>query len=266
MLFQPWKLGRVAGIDLFLHPTFLLVPLYLLLQGGSALSFVVVAGVFGCVVLHELGHALMARRYGIGTHDITLYPIGGVASLDRMPRSAGPELLIALAGPAVNVALAAVFWAGLEIFGQVLYGSELGVLLYNLLWINVGLFVFNMLPVFPMDGGRVLRALLSTWLGRYRATEIAAELGRGIAIVAGIWFLLNGMTLQILLAAFIFMAASAELRAVRSEEARRHQESNWPEPPAGYRWVDRGDGVWRAAPITVTWGQHQQPGRPGPWR
>jgi Zn-dependent protease len=266
MLFQPWKLGRVAGIDLFLHPTFLLVPLYLLLQGGSALSFVVVAGVFGCVVLHELGHALMARRYGIGTHDITLYPIGGVASLDRMPRSAGPELLIALAGPAVNVALAGVFWAGLEIFGQVLYGNEFGVLLYNLLWINVGLFVFNMLPVFPMDGGRVLRALLSTWLGRYRATEIAAELGRGIAIVAGIWFLLNGFTLQILLAAFIFMAASAELRAVRSEEARRFQDSNWPEPPAGYRWVNRGDGVWRAAPITVTWGPNQQPRRPGPWR
>ncbi len=102
-----WNLGRVAGIDLFLHPSFLLLPLFVLYQGGGAFSLVILAAVFGCVVLHELGHALMARRYGIGTADITLYPIGGVARLDRMPRGGGPELAIALAGPAVNLGIAA---------------------------------------------------------------------------------------------------------------------------------------------------------------
>src|SRR4051812_13293229 len=115
-----WKLGRVAGIDVYLHPTFLLIPAYAgMYQGGApAIAFVLAA--FGCVLLHELGHALMARRYGIGTEDITLYPIGGVARLQRMPRSPGAELAIALAGPAVNVAIALVVGAALllGLFGE----------------------------------------------------------------------------------------------------------------------------------------------------
>jgi Zn-dependent protease len=256
-----WKLGRVAGIDLFLHPSFLILPLMILLTGGGGLGLLLVGLVFGCVLLHELGHALMARQYGIETADITLYPIGGVARLDRMPRGGGPELLIALAGPAVNLGIAAMLWATLTVFGPWLHYTLLGSLMAEMLWINVGLLVFNMLPVFPMDGGRVLRALLSGWVGRARATEVAATIGRGIAIVAGIWFLLNGWYMQAALAAFIYTAGSMELGAVRRDEARRNR-GDWPAPPPGYRWIDRGDGVFQLAPIVVTVG----PSRGGSWR
>src|SRR6476646_10180373 len=102
-----WKVGRVAGIDLYIHPSFLIVLAFPQVIGGGALSILLILAAFGCVVLHELGHALMARRFGIETEDITLYPIGGVARLRRMPRSPGAELAIALAGPAVNLAIAA---------------------------------------------------------------------------------------------------------------------------------------------------------------
>src|SRR3954452_19135499 len=108
-----WKLGRVAGIDVFLHPTFLLLLAFVGMRSGGIGSIVLVSAVFGCVLLHELGHALMARRFGIETEDITLYPIGGVARLRRMPRSPGAELALALAGPAVNVAIAAILALGL---------------------------------------------------------------------------------------------------------------------------------------------------------
>ena len=152
-----WKLGRVAGIDLFLHPTFLLI----LLPGmtGGLSAFFIVA-LFGCVVLHELGHALMARRFGIETLDITLYPIGGVARLQRMPRAPGAELLIALAGPAVNFAIVAGL-LGLELLGigGMESDSSLGAFLAGLMLVNLILGLFNLIPAFPMDGGRVLRAL-----------------------------------------------------------------------------------------------------------
>src|SRR5215831_2000683 len=102
MMGMSWKLGQVAGIDVFLHPTFLLLLAYVALTQGGIGAVLLVSAVFGCVLLHELGHALVARRFGIGTEDITLYPIGGVARLQRMPRTPGAELVIALAGPAVN--------------------------------------------------------------------------------------------------------------------------------------------------------------------
>jgi Zn-dependent protease len=220
------------------------------------------ASAFACILLHEFGHALTAQRFGIGTSDITLYPIGGVARLDRMPRGGGPELAIALAGPAVNLGIAAALWGALEVFGPWLGLSLLAMLMVHLLWINIGLLVFNMLPVFPMDGGRVLRAALSGPMGRTRATEIAATIGRGIAVVAGLYFLFNGMFFQAALAMFVFTAASAELGAVRREEWNRKQADGWPAPPPGYRWVDRGDGVFRLAPIVVGWG----PPRDRSWR
>ncbi len=268
MPLRSWKLGRVGGIDLFLHPTFLLVPFYLLSLGADAWVFGLVALVFGCVVLHELGHAMMARRYGIGTAYITLTPIGGIARLDRMPRASGPELLIALAGPAVNLAIAAALWAAIAAFGPALGSGPLAVVLVQMLWINVGLMAFNMLPVFPMDGGRVLRALLSTWLGRPRATTIAANLGKFIAAVAGLYFLAGGMLLKACLAAFIYAAAAAELRAVRREgglDGGDGTGSGWPAPPPGYRWVSRGDGTFRLAPVVVTVGPYPF-GPRTPWR
>src|SRR5262249_19606505 len=162
-----WKLGRVAGIDLYVHATFLLVFLFVpgLFEGGAEAvsSIMLILSVFGCVLLHEFGHALMARRFGIETEDITLYPIGGVARLRRLPRAPGAELLITLAGPAVNFAIVAVLlclaWGGVFEFTV---RSIIG----NLLVVNLLLGAFNLVPAFPMGGGRILTAVLSGFPGR----------------------------------------------------------------------------------------------------
>ncbi len=211
-----WKLGRISGIDLYLHPSALLMFLVVsgAMQSGLA-TIALVLTLFGSIVLHELGHALMARRYGIGTADITLYLFGGVARLERMPRSAGPELLIALAGPAVNFAIV----LGLSLLMSLanLLGLPNPVFLEIARAINLWLGLFNLIPAFPMDGGRVLRALLSGPLGRLRATEFAAFLGRALAIGGGVYFLANGMYQAIILAIFVYMAGSMELRQVRVE-------------------------------------------------
>jgi Zn-dependent protease len=262
-----WKLGRVAGIDIFLHPTFFLLLAYVAMMQGGIGSVLLVSAVFGCVLLHELGHALTARRFGIGTEDITLYPIGGVARLQRMPRAPGAELLIALAGPAVNLvialALTAVQMLGLIGSPSPWSPSLLGLFVDDLILINVGLALFNLIPAFPMDGGRVLRALLSGWIGRERATFIAAGIGRGLALLFGLYCLFHLMWLQALLAGFIYLAAGHELARVVAEEqqvrARRRwmnadplvSQGIWTAPP-GFRWVSRGDGVWQLAPVVTT--------------
>jgi Zn-dependent protease len=248
-----WKLGRIAGIDLFLHPTFLLVLLPGIFPGFSLL---LVLALFGCIVLHELGHALMARQFGIETDNITLYPIGGVARLRRMPRAPGAELLIALAGPAVNFAIIGAILA-LRHIGVV--GAEYPAppdLMDNLLVMNLVLGFFNLIPAFPMDGGRVLRALLSGWLGRAQATSIAATIGRGLALVFGVYALSHLNLFQVALAAFIYYVAGAEEASVHAEERRRAQFSAGEQgiwtAPAGYRWVHRGDGVWQLSPVIIT--------------
>jgi Zn-dependent protease len=256
-----WKLGRVAGIDLFLHPTFLLVFLF---TGNLPIIFVV--ALFACVLLHELGHALMARRFGIETVDITLYPIGGVARLQRMPRAPGAELLIALAGPAVNFAIVVILMGlGTLGLGGAEAGPWLGGFIEDLMFLNLGLGLFNLVPAFPMDGGRVLRALLSGWMGRAQATSIAATIGRTLALVFGVYSLFHSppLLLWVALAAFIYFAAGSEEAGVLAEERRRgyyagpQDQGIWTAPP-GYRWVHRGNGVWQLAPIVVTVG-----GRPG---
>jgi Zn-dependent protease len=256
----------MAGIDVFLHPTFLLLLTYVgLLQGGIG-SILLVSSVFACVLLHEFGHALTARRFGIETEDITLYPIGGVARLRRMPRAPGAELLIALAGPAVNVlivmALTAFRTLGLPDMGW--SRDPVGLFVDELILINVVLALFNLIPAFPMDGGRVLRALLSGWLGRGRATMIAAGIGRGLAVLYGTYSLFSFAWLQVFLATFIYFAAGQELDRVLEEErhdfSRGHggreradaaAEGIWTAPP-GFRWVSRGNGVWQLAPVVVT--------------
>ena len=168
-----WRIGRIAGIDVYVHFTFLLllgwvaISHYLahgdLAEAMSGLAFIL--ALFGIVVLHELGHALAARRYGIRTRDITLLPIGGVARLERMPEDPWQELVVALAGPAVNVVLAAGIYFALALGRGVESLDESvrvgGGLLDQLFWVNVSLVAFNVLPAFPMDGGRVLRALLA---------------------------------------------------------------------------------------------------------
>ena len=257
-----WKLGRVSGIDLFLHPSALL--LFFLGSGmmptplGSAAC---VVALLVSIVLHELGHALMARRYGIGTADITLYLFGGVARLERMPRSSGPELLIALAGPAVNFAIVLALGGVLGLLQAL--GLPWPGLLVVVLGLNLFLGLFNLLPIFPMDGGRVLRALLSGPLGRLRATEFAATLGKVLAVAGGLYFVATGQYSTLILVGFVFLAGSTELRQVRAEgqpDASPDGLIGAPPPPAGFHWSNRGDGVWRLVPIMA----HAE-GRTGSW-
>ncbi len=193
-----WKIGTLAGIETRIHVTFLLLLAWVgaahWIAGRSmdaalnGMAFIL--AVFGCVLLHELGHSLAARRYGIPTRDITLLPIGGVARLERMPEKPAQELWVALAGPAVNVAIAAVLFAWLSIthswapLGQMHVAS--GPFVERLLVTNVWLVLFNLIPAFPMDGGRVLRALLASRMEYVRATQIAAGIGQGLAFVFGL--------------------------------------------------------------------------------
>jgi Zn-dependent protease len=192
-----WRIGRIAGIDVYVHFTFLLLLAwvgveYYLAHGSLAEALYGVAfilALFGIVVLHELGHALAARGYGIRTRDITLLPIGGVARLERMPEEPRQELVVALAGPAVNVVMAVGIYIGMALgqglapLGDVL--SVEGNFVSQLFWVNVSLALFNLLPAFPMDGGRVLRALLAFRLDYVRATQVAARVGQGMALLFG---------------------------------------------------------------------------------
>lgn len=218
------RLGTIAGIGVYLHWTFALLLVaafgFFLLSGfavSQALAGLgLIVAVFVCVVLHEFGHALSARRYGVPTRDITLYPIGGVARLQRIPDRPYQELVVALAGPAVNVAIAVVLAVGLLAAGQTLAPGR-GLLapqemfFQNLLWINIILVVFNMLPAFPMDGGRVLRALLAMRMDYVRATQIAATVGQGMAILfafVAIFVAFNPFLLFIAL--FVYLGAQQE--------------------------------------------------------
>lgn len=229
------RVATVAGIGIYIHWTFLLLALWIIYsefrQGGNLVTSLTTLGfvlsVFACVVLHELGHALTARRYGIGTRDITLLPIGGVASLERIPEEPRQELAIAVAGPAVNVAIAAVLYVLIRVVGGVgledllsgrvrltSYGLGHGVFLANLLVVNLALVVFNLLPAFPMDGGRVLRAALATRLDYARATQIAATVGQGLAILFGFYGFTTGNPFLIFIAFFVYLGAEAEAQAV----------------------------------------------------
>lgn len=222
------KLGRIAGIDLYVHATFPLLFIWVgfvyWLQTGTVegvlfgLSFIAV--LFVCVVLHEYGHALTARRYGIGTRNITLLPIGGLALLERMPKEPGQEIVVALMGPAVNVAIAALLFlivgfpgGGEEVMAPTLLPVNF---LQSILYANIFLAVFNMIPAFPMDGGRVLRAALSYRLGRLRATQLAARIGQGLALFLGVVGLF-GNPFLILIAVFVWVGAAAEAGASEIE-------------------------------------------------
>lgn len=233
------RLGTFAGIGVYLHFTFLLLLAFFALgEWHTTHSVIEVVGtvlftlsLFGCVLLHEFGHALTAARYGIKTRDITMLPIGGIARLERMPDDPIEELIVAVAGPAVNVVIAAVLFGILF----VMYGVQpvLGAIyplrsmsnnfLLDLAKINLALVLFNMLPAFPMDGGRVVRALLATRMPYAKATGIAAMLGQGMAILLALDGLgiidfvggPGGNIVLVLIAIFVWIGAGQESGAAQ---------------------------------------------------
>src|SRR5690242_4513569 len=221
-----WSLniGSVAGTAIRIHVTFLLFLAWIFgvsyVSGGAAaawsgLLFMVL--LFLCVLLHEFGHIFTARRFGVMTPDVILLPIGGVARLERIPEKPSEEFLIAIAGPAVNVAIAGllVLFTGAHLDPSQLEAIESNKagLAERLAVVNVFLALFNLIPAFPMDGGRVLRALLAARFGYVRATEVAASIGQGVAFALG--FLgLFGNPLLIFIAIFVYLAAASEAHLV----------------------------------------------------
>jgi Zn-dependent protease len=249
------KLGRLFGINLYIHWSFWLLPLWIILTqptepeaGALVLRLALLGPLFGFVVLHEYGHALMARSFGIATRDVTLYPIGGVARLERMSEKPWEEFWIAIAGPLVNLAIAIPLGLGLLLTALLVPGvleGTLGWILVLLLVMNVMLFALNLLPAFPMDGGRVLRSLLAVPLGRLQATRVAV----GISAVMAVLFSLAGVLILhnpwlIAIAAFVILAGQQELRVL---QRREHQEANAePEPDPNEAGTD-----WHGTPRTT---------------
>jgi len=220
------NLGKIFGIDLKMNITFLFLLMWVgfssLFSGASAgaalTEIVFIIALFVLVVLHELGHALMAKRYGIKTQDITLLPIGGLARLEKMPEDPKQEFFVAIAGPSVNLVIGALMFVGLLLSGFFNQPLSLSLLEENL-WIqlltaNITLFLFNLIPAFPMDGGRVLRSLMSLRMDPVKATSIAANIGKGAALLIGLaGFFFNPWL--VLTAIFIWVGANSEADSVR---------------------------------------------------
>jgi Zn-dependent protease len=245
-MFSSLRLGKVFGIPVYVHATFLLLPVWVAFtqrgEGLAAMLFAlaVLLTIFGCLLLHELGHALMGRVFGIRTRDITLYPIGGIARLESAGEKPVEELCIALAGPAVNVVIACLLipvlmvaaglgllkgdptrllpsgLTGLEVVAHFLRAVCFG---------NVILVLFNLLPAFPMDGGRVFRALLSLAVTRLQATRIAVGVGVVMAVAFGVVAYFQTSPMLLLVAIFVCLAGQQELRALQFREARARASS-----------------------------------------
>src|ERR671916_364879 len=232
-----FKVGRAFGIDVKVHWTFLLLLAFFgftsYQNSGSFASALVTVGIivalFVCVLLHEYGHSLVAQRLGIEIGDITLLPIGGLARLKSLPEKPWDEVKIAVAGPLVNVVLAPIFFAVALLLGgtlttppDILGGVQSAAQVFVYLgFINVALVVFNLIPAFPMDGGRVLRGLLATRLGPVRATDISSAVGQFFAAAFFLIGLLGGNLLLALVAVFIYFGATGEAQMVRQQEKTR---------------------------------------------
>jgi len=222
-----WKVAKIAGIDVFIHSTFFILIAwigfsYWITQRSvnavvNGVVFILLLFLF--VLMHEFGHALAARKYGIATRDITLLPIGGLARLERMPKEPKQELWVALAGPLVNLVLAVLLFGWLFLtngLGGLLNTTITeGSLLQRLAIVNVTLLLFNLIPAFPMDGGRVLRAFLAMRMEYTRATQTAATIGQGFALVFG----LVGILFLLFIAFFVWIGASQESSSVQVREA-----------------------------------------------
>jgi Zn-dependent protease/CBS domain-containing protein len=221
--------GRVAGTEVKVHLTFFILVAFWAMAGyqqggpgGALLATLSLLALFLCVLLHEFGHILMARRFGVRTPDVILLPIGGVARLERIPDEPRQELLIALAGPTVTLAIVVLLYLLLALGGRTpdLWGMEpAGPFLENLMRVNLYLLLFNLFPAFPMDGGRVLRALLASRMGLAAGTRIAARLGQASAVVAGFYGLTAGEPILLLVSLFVFLGAGAEASAVEARVA-----------------------------------------------
>ncbi len=235
MLGQSVKIATLFNIPLKVHWTFAFFFVWIAYIGyqmgmdmagiATLCGFAIV--MFFCVVLHELGHSLTAAHYGVTTKDIIISPIGGVARLSKIPEKPMQELLIAIAGPAVNLVIAVLLFVGLSLFGNQGVGligdpDKIFELPSNFLpalfWLNMALIVFNMIPAFPMDGGRVFRALLAMRLDRARATRIAGRVGQLIAISFAFYGFASGDYLLIFIGAFVFISAANESRHVHADQ------------------------------------------------
>ncbi|HKF20629.1 MAG TPA: site-2 protease family protein [Candidatus Angelobacter sp.] len=218
-----WKIGEFAGIGVYIHATFLILVAWVLFVywhaghtvKGMLTGLLFTLALFACVVLHEFGHAFAARHYGIGTRDITLLPIGGVSRLERIPDQPKQEFYVAVMGPVVSIAIAVVLYAAFRISGGVMPPVEAlsswtaTSFVARLIYANAILAVFNLLPAFPMDGGRIFRALLARFMPSQKATRIAAGVGHAMAVLFAVLGLFMNPFL-ILIALFIWMGASQE--------------------------------------------------------
>ena len=229
-----FKIGRFSGIDVRVHWTFFLLLAFFAFLGyqtsgslvGALTETVTIVALFFCVLLHEFGHSLVAQRLGLKIQDITLLPLGGVSNLESLPEKPADEVKITLAGPLVNVVLAPIFVGVGLLFGAVprmptdLFMSigSVGQFFVYLGYLNVVLAVFNLIPAFPLDGGRILRALLATRLGAVRATDISSAVGQLFAVAFFLIGLLGGNFLLALVAVFIYFGATGEAQMVRQQE------------------------------------------------
>ncbi|MDR3691756.1 MAG: site-2 protease family protein [Fimbriimonas sp.] len=262
----PWtiRVATVFGIPIRIHATFLLFLAWVSVINSSANGIawtLFIVAVFVCVLLHELGHALVARRFGVHTKDITLYPIGGVAVLEGRPKPK-QELWIALAGPMVNVVLSVVLVGFLFVFeggfSHLMGGAQKITLLDFLLVANVTLALFNLIPAFPMDGGRVLRAALAMAMPEARATQIAGGIGQGLAFVIGLIGVLQQSIVLMLIAFFIFLGASQEISStVTRSFLQGHTMADAMQ--TRFRTIMSGDSLERAANMLLDGSQHDFP-------
>lgn len=264
-----YGIGRLAGLDIRVHVTFPILIGWVALSAWAAepsaanvlAEVSAVLLLFAGVVLHEMGHALTARRRGIGTRDITLLPIGGVARLERMPERPRDEIVIAIAGPAVSFGIAAVLGAlvvarGGSLSPEVAFGSE-GSILQRAAAQNLMLGLFNLLPAFPMDGGRVLRAALGTRLGLLRATRIAAGIGRVLAVALAVVGL-AGNPFFMILALFLWIGGGLELADLET----RQLIGDLPASAAmvtNFASLGPGDPLERAVALTLAGSQRHYP-------
>jgi Zn-dependent protease len=236
--------ARVHDIDIRLHPTFALVFLWVLIDwrrigagvGISAIMFtlILVILIFACVLLHEFGHAFMARQHGVRVHDVSLSAVGGVARMEQLPAEPRAEVLIAMAGPAANFALVVALaplvlligvasgFSSLEDYALTVFDPSMAGLVTTLLYANVLIIVFNLMPAFPMDGGRVFRAGLTTVFGRETGTRFAVLVGEALAVLLLLFSIFVAQSvILVLLSLFVMIVAYAEDRAVRVESAMR---------------------------------------------